>query len=84
MDLFDELHIVLDHNVNQFFVARLLRIPSQFGARLRRVAKQLLNLCGAEIFRIYFDEYAPCAALDAFLFDTFALPINGNASFCEG
>ena len=48
-----KLTVMLCHNLHQFFIARLLRIPSQNSLRLSRVAPQVVHISRTEPLVIY-------------------------------
>ena len=84
VDFLDVLQVVLDHDAHQVLERGLVRVPAQHTLGLGGVAQQLVHLGGAEVLRVHLDEHLARGAVDAFLVDALALPLQFDAGMAEG
>ena len=77
------LHVVVDHYLHKLFERRLLRVPTELGPRLGRVAPEVHHVGRAvEIFRDSNDGLAGCN-IDTLFVHAFAFPAEFNACVVE-
>ena len=83
-EFLDELHVVLNHNLDEFRERGLLWVPSKFGLCLCGVAQQLIYLCRTEIFRINFNESLTRRFVVTLFIDTVTAPFEFDTNLFEG
>ena len=73
-----QLHVVVNHEVDQFFKGRRRR-PAEVFAGFGGVAEEEVDFGGAEVAGVDLDEDAVRAALEALFGDAGALPVEVDA-----
>ena len=78
-----KLTVILCHNLHQFFVARLLWIPSQNRLRLSRIAPQIVHISRSEPLGIYAYQHLAGSCIVTLLINAGSFPTKVDANYFE-